>query len=256
MTKKIISYNLNGIRAALNKDFAGWLKQENPDIICIQETKAMKEQLNTSIFDDLGYFQYWHSAQKKGYSGVAIFTKEIPSNVIYGIGDKRYDDEGRFIRADYNDVTLINSYFPSGTMGDVRQEVKMKYLYEVYNYVKDLLTTNKNLIICGDYNICHKGIDINHPELHHNVSGFLPEEREWFDKFLELGLVDTFRMFNQEPNNYSWWSYRQNAREKNVGWRIDYHIVTKQLESKVKSASILSDIIHSDHCPVVLEIDL
>jgi len=256
MLKKIISYNLNGIRSAISKNFIVWLKEENPDIICIQETKAMKEQLDTSAFDDLGYKQYWYSAQKKGYSGTAIFTKDKPDSIIYGLGIEQYDNEGRFIRADYNNITLINSYFPSGSMGDIRQKIKMKYLYDVYEYIKELQKTRPNIIISGDYNICHKAIDINHPERHEDISGFLPEEREWFDKFLELGLIDSFRKFNHEPNNYSWWSFRQNARQKNIGWRIDYHIVSKPIENNIKSASILKDIYHSDHCPVVLEIDI
>jgi exodeoxyribonuclease III len=255
MIKKLISYNLNGIRAAIAKDFISWLKAENPDIICIQEIKANKEQLDTIPFDNLGYHQYWFSAQKKGYSGTAIFTKLKPNNVTYGIGIEQYDNEGRFLRADFENLILINSYFPSGTMGDVRQAVKMNYLYAIYDYIKKLLLTNNNIIISGDYNICHKPIDINHPELHQTVSGFLPEEREWFDKFIDLGLVDTFRIFNNEPFNYSWWSYRQNSRQKNLGWRIDYNIVGKSLEHRVKTASILTNVIHSDHCPVVIEID-
>ncbi|RLD46637.1 MAG: exodeoxyribonuclease III [Bacteroidetes bacterium] len=250
----IISYNVNGIRAALKKGFADWLKIESPDIICIQETKAHKNQVDTNVFEYLGYNQYWFSAEKKGYSSVAIFSKIKPNEVIYGIDNPKFDIEGRFLRLNFDNFTIISSYFPSGTTGTIRQDYKMEYLAEVQKYVNNL--KDKNIIISGDYNICHKPIDINHPERHKNTSGFLPEEREWMTNFLESGFIDSFRHFNQEPKKYSWWSYRQNSREKNLGWRIDYHMVSNSLKDKLISVDILKDIVHSDHCPVKLEIDI
>lgn len=251
---KILSYNVNGIRAALGKNFVEWLKSENPDVICIQETKASMEQVDTKDIEAAGYSHYWFSAEKKGYSGVAVFCKQKPDNVHYGIGIDKFDNEGRLIRIDFGDFTIINSYFPSGTTGDVRQDFKMEYLEYYLNYVTALKEERPNLLLNGDFNICHKPIDINHPERHKNSSGFLPEEREWFDRIIAAGFVDTFREFNKEPNQYSWWSYRQNARVKNLGWRLDYNLVSENLKGKLKCAGILSDVFHSDHCPVWVEI--
>ncbi len=253
---KIISYNVNGIRAALKKGFAEWLQQENPDIICLQETKANKEQVETNLISDLGYHLYWFSAQKKGYSGVAIFSKQKPDRVIEGIGIEKYDFEGRMIRADFGDFTLINSYFPSGTTGTVRQDFKMEYLTDVQKFIDKLKKERPNIVLCGDYNICHKPIDINKPENKKGVSGFLPEEREWVTNFIENGFIDSFRMFDQSAEKYSWWSYRAGARPKNLGWRIDYHMVSETLRSKIIDAKILADIVHSDHCPIIVELDL
>jgi exodeoxyribonuclease-3 len=253
--KKIISYNVNGIRAAINKGFIEWLKNENPDIICIQELKAQKEQLNISAFEELGYSLFWNSAEKKGYSGVAVFTKVKPDKVIYGIGIQAYDKEGRLIRVDYGDMTLLSAYFPSGSSGDERQAFKMKWLGDFHQFINNLKKERPNLIISGDYNICHKPVDIHHPEHHEGVSGFLPEEREWFDNFVDSGFTDSFRFFHKEPDNYSWWSYRGQARQKNLGWRIDYHLVSTPVEKFLKGASILPYIEHSDHCPVVVEVD-
>jgi len=251
---KILSYNVNGIRAALNKGFASWLESANPDVIHIQETKAMEEQVDMQAIHDLGYKSYWHSAEKKGYSGVATFTKTEPKNVVKGIGNPIFDCEGRMLRVDIGDLTLLNSYFPSGTTGGVRQEVKEAYLEEVSKFVKELLPERPNIILSGDYNICHKPIDINNPERNKNTSGFLPNEREWMDSFLEIGFVDSFREFCDEPEKYSWWTYRGNCRARNVGWRIDYHMASLPLQEKLKSAEILVDVIHSDHCPVAVEL--
>jgi len=250
----IISYNVNGIRAAIKKGFIDWLKTENPDIICIQETKAHKNQLDTNVFEYLGYNHYWFSAEKKGYSSVAILSKQKPNEVIYGINNPKFDIEGRFLRLDFDNFTVISSYFPSGTTGTARQDYKMEYLDEISKYVDKI--KDKNIILSGDYNICHKPIDINHPERHKNTSGFLPEEREWMTNFLDKGFIDSFRYFNNEPEKYSWWSYRQNSREKNLGWRIDYHMVSKNLKNKLISADILSNVYHSDHCPIKLEINI
>ncbi len=255
MARKIISYNVNGIRAAISKGFIDWLQHESPDIICLQEIKANEDQFDKNKFTEIGYHNYWFPAEKKGYSGVAILSKEKPDQVIKGMGIQNYDFEGRYIRADFGDLTLVNSYFPSGTSGDARQDFKMNYLYDMMLHIKQLIVERPNLIVSGDYNICHKPIDINNPELHEEVSGFLPEERDWFDQYLACGLVDSFREFNKAPNQYSWWSYRAGSRVRNMGWRIDYHIASKPLQNKLKNASILKDIVHSDHCPVLVELD-
>ncbi len=254
--KKIISYNLNGIRSALRKGFAEWLQAENPDIVCIQETKAQDDQIDKEVLKQVGYETYTFSAKKKGYSGVAILTKQTPNNIITGMNIEKYDNEGRFIRADYGDVSVISVYFPSGMSGDVRQEFKIGFLEDFRNYINELKKERPNLIINGDFNICRLWIDIHSPETHTNVSGFLPEEREWFQKFIDDGFTDAFREFNDEPEQYSWWSFRGGARYKNKGWRIDYNIVSNSLKDKLKNAFILQDVVHSDHCPVGIEIDI
>lgn len=255
MIRKIISYNTNGLRAAVNKGFIKWLEGVSPDILCIQETKMQSGQIDEEVFQNMDYHVYWHSAVKKGYSGTALFSKEMPELLKYGTGIEEYDAEARLIRADYKDITLICVYIPSGTMGGIRQEFKMKFLKDFYIYVNNLKKTNKNIIISGDFNICHKPVDINHPERHKKSSGFLPEEREWMDNFFESGFIDTFREFNKEPEQYSWWSYRANSRAKNLGWRIDYNIISDSLKDRLQGAGIMSDVHHSDHCPVYIEID-
>jgi len=252
---KIISYNVNGIRAAMKKGFVEWLKQENPDIIGIQELKADISQIDPSVFTDLGYELYWFSAVKKGYSGVAIFTKIKPKSVKIGMDLGKYDDEGRLIQAEFDNFSFLSAYFPSGTTGDIRQDFKYEFLDDIYGYMQDLRREHPNLILSGDYNICHKAIDIHNPVSNKNSSGFLPDERAWMDKFTESGFIDTFRHFNKEPHNYSWWSYRAGARAKNLGWRIDYHMATEPLQNKLKSAVILPNVVHSDHCPIVMEIE-
>lgn len=251
---KIISYNVNGIRAAEAKGLTNWMLGENPDIFCIQELKAMRDQFDWQQWEKAGYHVILNSAERKGYSGVALISKEVPQKITMGMGISKFDLEGRLIRADFKEFTQVSVYFPSGTMGDVRQDFKMEFLEEFYNYIKILKAECFALIVSGDHNICHKPIDINYPEKHNNMSGFLPEEREWFDRYIGMGLTDTFRVFNNQPNQYSWWSYRQMSREKNLGWRIDYHI-TANLDNRLKSASILSNVVHSDHCPIVLEIE-
>lgn len=253
---KIISFNLNGIRSAVSKGFYDWLKTESPDILCVQEIKAQKTQIEVDKFKELGYNSIIHSAVKPGYSGVAIFSKKPADYVEIGIGIEEFDYEGRLIRADFGDFTQINSYFPSGTMGDIRQEVKYAYLEAVQNYIDQLKKKRPKIVLSGDYNICHKEIDISNPKTKKGVSGFLPEEREWMTKFLESGFIDSFRFFDQSPEKYTWWSYRAGARKKNLGWRIDYHMISETMQDKLISASIQNQVVMSDHCPIVVELKL
>lgn len=253
--KTIISYNVNGIRAAINKNFLEWLKNVNPDILCLQEIKANPDQFDSKSFESLGYYYYSYPAQKKGYSGVAILSKTKPDTINYGCGITKYDDEGRILRADFGKVSVMSVYHPSGSSGDERQAFKMQWLSDFTDYISILKKERPNLILSGDFNICNKAIDIHNPKSNATTSGFLPEERAWFDSFLASGFIDSFREFNKEPHQYSWWSYRANAREKNLGWRIDYNLISKELLSQLKGASILPDAKHSDHCPVVINID-
>ena len=250
---KILSYNVNGIRAALNKGFASWLKATQEDVIFLQETKALKEQVETQFLSDLGYYHYWFSAQKKGYSGVAIFTKQKPLNVVYGSGIEHMDNEGRILRVDFEEFSIMSLYLPSGTNPD-RLLYKFKFMNEFKEYVDQLKKEFPNIIICGDYNICHQAIDIHDPIRNQTVSGFLPEERKWLDQFLKSGFIDSFRYLNPEPHQYSWWSYRANARNNNKGWRIDYALVSKPLQSSIQKSYLLPQAKHSDHCPVGIEL--
>ncbi len=239
----------------MNKGLIDWLAIEKPDIICFQELKANKEQVELEAIEALGYHHYWHSAEKKGYSGVAIFSLDKPVHVEIGMGNELYDREGRVIRADFKEYSVISVYHPSGSSGDERQAFKMEWLDAFYNYIEELQKEYPKLIICGDYNICHQPIDIHNPVSNKNSSGFLPEEREWLSKFIDLGYIDSFRKFHSEPHQYSWWSFRMKARDRNLGWRIDYNMVSKSLESHLKDASILQEVKHSDHCPVVVEMN-
>jgi exodeoxyribonuclease III len=251
---RIITYNVNGIRAAMTKGFIDWLKATNPDVLCLQEIKANPEQFNVSEFEELGYHHFWYPAQKKGYSGVAILSKQKPNYVEYGCGIEAYDFEGRIIRADFDQCSVMSVYHPSGSSGDDRQVFKMQWLSDFHNYINNLKLEIPNLVLSGDYNICHKAIDIHNPISNAKTSGFLPEEREWMENFIQSGFVDSFRYFNQNPHQYSWWSYRAGSRAKNLGWRIDYNLVDKNLESKLSRSVILSEAMHSDHCPVLLEL--
>jgi len=254
---RIITYNVNGIRAAIKKGFADWLKTDPADVICLQETKADKESVDCSVFSELGYSDCWFSAQKKGYSGVTILSKIQPDNIIYGNGNKVSDDEGRIIQMQFGDVRLINAYFPSGTTGDVRQEFKYKWLDDFLEFLIEIQKTNPKIIVCGDYNIAHKEIDIHNPKSNQKTSGFLPEERAWMDKFFDAGFIDSFRHFNKDPHQYTWWTQRfPSVRLQNKGWRLDYINVTKALKNNLKDAYILPDVKHSDHCPVYLELDI
>lgn len=251
---KIISYNVNGIRAALKKDFIGWLKSANPDVICLQEIKANKEQLDISVFEDAGYkYNYWFSAQKKGYSGVAILSKTEPNHIEFGTGIESMDFEGRNLRADFDGVSVMSMYLPSGTNA-ARLDHKLEYMEMFQEYINTLKKDIPNLVILGDYNICHEEIDIHNPKMK-GVSGFLPVEREWIGSFINSGFIDSFRYLNEEKQQFSWWSYRANSRANNKGWRLDYAMVSKPLQENIKRAVILTDAVHSDHCPILVEIE-
>lgn len=252
---KIISYNLNGIRAAISKGFLDWLQQADPDVICLQEIKANEDQIPTQEITNVGYpYQYYFSAQKKGYSGVAILSKIKPNNVAFGNGIDHMDFEGRTIRADFDNLSVMSLYLPSGTNID-RLDHKFKFMDDFFIYIADLKTKIPNLIIGGDYNICHQPIDIHDPIRNKNVSGFLPNERMWLDGFIKSGFIDSFRHFNNQPHQYTWWSYRAGARSNNKGWRIDYLLASQSLQSKLKRAVILPEAKHSDHCPILIELE-
>ena len=253
---KIISYNVNGIRAAIKKGFVEWIAANDFDVFCVQETKAMREQVDLEELEALGYQSVWHSAQKKGYSGVATFYKKKPSKVVEGCGIEAYDNEGRILRTDFGALTILNCYFPSGTTGTVRQEVKYAFLKDFMIYIEELKKTRKKIIVVGDYNIAHTELDIHNPKTNKKSSGFLPEEREWMTNWFDSGFTDAFRSLDAEKVEYSWWSYRAGARGNNKGWRIDYQSVTDNIAKKIMDCHHLGDVVHSDHCPVYLEIDL
>ena len=253
--KRIISYNVNGIRAALKKGFMDWVNAAQPDVLCLQEIKAMPEQLEPTFLESLDYHHYWYPAEKKGYSGVALWSKSKPLHVEYGCGIEKYDKEGRVIRMDFENYSVMSVYMPSGSSGDERQAFKMNWLEDFQAYIDELKKEFPKLIISGDYNICHKAIDIHNPTRNAKTSGFLPEERAWVSQFIASGFIDSFRAFNELPHQYSWWSYRANARAKNLGWRIDYHMVSEPLKDRMSRATILPEAKHSDHCPILLEID-
>ena len=251
---RIITYNVNGIRAAIRKGFLEWLSAADPDILCLQEIKAQPEQIPLVELEMMGYRAYVHSARKKGYSGVAILSKREPDHVEVGMGIPEYDEEGRFLRADFGDLSVASIYHPSGSSGEERQSFKMQWLEDFQKYVGELKQYRNRLVLSGDYNICHRPIDIHDPVRNATVSGFLPEEREWMTGFLDSGFIDSFRHLNKEPHQYSWWSFRANARANNKGWRIDYNMVSQNLKERIQRVAILAHAKHSDHCPVLLEI--
>ncbi|MEZ4920935.1 MAG: exodeoxyribonuclease III [Saprospiraceae bacterium] len=252
----IVSYNVNGIRSAISKGFIDWLAEGQFDVVCIQETKARPEDVGMLEIESLGYHHHWHSAEKKGYSGVLTLSKKQPDLVVEGCGNEKYDREGRILRTDFGDWTLLNCYFPSGTTGDIRQDFKMEFLADFHKWAHELKKERPNLIIVGDYNIAHEEIDIHNPKGNKNSSGFLPEEREWMSQWFESGFVDVFRQLNPEQEQYSWWSFRANARANNKGWRIDYQSASLPLKDKLLQAQQLTEVKHSDHCPVWAEFDL
>jgi exodeoxyribonuclease III len=254
---RLFSWNVNGIRAAYKKGFVDWFVKENPDILCLQETKAHPEQLTDDLLNINGYKSYFSSSiVKKGYSGVAIYTKQEPVKVEHGFGIPKFDDEGRIIVADYKNFVLINIYYPNGKMSPERLQYKMDFYDAFLEYADKLVKMGKNLVICGDVNTAHKEIDLARPKENEKVSGFLPIEREWMDKFISHGYFDTFRMFNDQPEQYTWWDMQSRARERNVGWRIDYFFVSENFKQNVKNAFIMPEVMGSDHCPVGIEINL
>jgi exodeoxyribonuclease III len=251
---RILSWNVNGIRAVHKKGFLDLFKKEKPDILCVQETKAQQEQLPDELINVEGYHSYFSSAVRKGYSGVAIYTKAEPVSIKKGFGIEKFDSEGRVLIADYPEFILFNIYYPNGKARQERLQYKMEFYDAFLKYVDKLKKKGKNIIICGDVNTAHKEIDIARPKENEKVSGFLPEEREWIDKFLSHGYLDTFRMFNQDPDNYTWWDQLTRARDRNVGWRIDYFYISENLKKKIKNAFIMPDVMGSDHCPIGIEI--
>lgn len=254
---RLLSWNVNGIRAAYKKGFVDWFVKENPDVLCLQETKAHPEQLIDDLLNVNKYKSYFSSSiVKKGYSGVAIYTKQEPAKVEHGFGIPKFDDEGRIIVAEYKSFVLINIYYPNGKMSPERLQYKMDFYDAFLEYADKLVKKGKNLVICGDVNTAHKEIDLARPKENEKVSGFLPIEREWMDKFFSHGYVDTFRMFNAQPEQYTWWDMQSRARERNVGWRIDYFFVSENFQKNVKNAFILPDVMGSDHCPVGIELEI
>jgi len=249
---KIISYNVNGIRSALSKAFVDFLKAEQADVVCLQELKAQASDIPSVLFENLGYHCYYYPAQKKGYSGVGILTKIKPEAVSYGMGHELFDAEGRVMGAMINGKLVVSAYFPSGTTGDIRQQVKYEFLDQFYNWVQKH-PHKAAMVVCGDYNICHNPIDIHDPIANKNNSGFLPEERAWMDKWFTTGMMDAFRAINQEADQYTWWSFRTNARARNKGWRIDYISVAEHMAEQIADAGILSNYVHSDHCGIFVK---
>lgn len=253
---KIISYNVNGIRSALSKGLTEWIRANDFDIICLQETKAQVGQYDPAEFEAMGYHHYWFDAQKKGYSGVAVLTRIKPDQVVKGCSIEAYDYEGRIIRLDFGEWSLLNCYFPSGTSGEERQAFKMTFLDDFYKWVHNLRQERPKMIIVGDYNIAHTEKDIHDPVGNKKSSGFLPEEREWMTRWFSTGFTDAYRHANPDKIEYSWWSFRFNARANNKGWRIDYQSVTDNLRDRIRASDHKMSVIHSDHCAVFLDIDL
>jgi exodeoxyribonuclease-3 len=251
---RILSWNVNGIRAAYKKGFLDWFVREEPDVLCLQEVKATTEQVPPDLREVAGYRTFSSSAERKGYSGVLLYTKENPKSVKTGLGIERFDSEGRILIAEYPAFLVFNIYFPNGKASKERLRFKMDFYDAFLEYADDLRKKGKKLVICGDVNTAHQEMDLARPKENAKVSGFLPEERAWMDKFIAHGYVDTFRMFNRKPGQYTWWDLKTRARERNVGWRIDYFFVSDNLKKNVKSSFILSDVMGSDHCPIGVEI--
>lgn len=259
---KILCYNVNGIRAILGKDFLGFMEREDPDVLCLQETKIQEMQLTQEMLNPLGYYSSWSSAERPGYSGVATFSKVKPVHVQKELGNGRHDGEGRLVLTEFDvpglegGLTVVNVYIPNGGQGDHRIAFKLDYYDEMLDFLQRLRKEGKNLVICGDFNTAHTEIDLARPKENEAVTGFLPVERAWLDKFIAAGYVDTFRELNPDARDaYTWWSYRTAARQRNIGWRIDYFFVNEELLPHVKRSWILSDVEGSDHCPIGLTIE-
>lgn len=251
---RLLSWNVNGIRAAQRKGFVDWVSQIGPDILCIQETKASPEQLSEELTAMPGYHVYFSSAERKGYSGVATYSNVKPQDVAHGLGIEKFDNEGRILRMDYADFTLFNIYFPNGKSSEERLDYKMEFYDAFLEHLGQLKRQGRNVVVCGDVNTAHKEIDLARPKPNEKISGFLPVERAWMDQWVSQGYVDTLRMFNQEPGQYSWWDARGGGRSKNVGWRIDYFFVSESMKDKVTGAFILPDVMGSDHCPIGIDL--
>lgn len=252
---RLISWNVNGIRAATRKGFLDWMQADQADIVCVQEIKAMPEQLGPELTSMDGYHITWNPAKRKGYSGVATFSRVPPKATRLGIGIERFDIEGRVIETEFEQFTLFNVYFPNGGQGPERVDFKLDFYHELLKLCRKRRREKKKLIICGDFNTAHKEIDLARPKQNVKVSGFMPKERVWIDKYLKSGLRDCFRMINKDPKWYTWWSYRTAARARNIGWRIDYHMISKDLKQNLKDAFILREVEGSDHCPIGIELD-
>lgn len=253
---KILSWNVNGLRAAYKKGFVDIFTAQQPDILCLQETKAQEDQLPSTLRHIDGYKAYFSSAEKKGYSGVALYTRSEPLGISYELGTPKFDTEGRVIASDYGDFMLFNVYFPNGKASQERLDFKIEFYYLFLEYLDALKAQGKKLIICGDVNTAHKEMDLARPKENEKVSGFLPQERAWIDKMIEHGYLDTFRMFNDQPGQYTWWDMKTKARERNVGWRIDYFFASDNLKENIRSSFILPDIMGSDHCPIGIELEI
>ena len=253
---KLVSWNVNGIRAILKKGFAAWLQKEHPDLLCLQETKIDKGDIHEKFGHIEGYHLYFNSGKKKGYAGVATFCKEELKDVQYGLALKDFEDEGRVVVTDHGHFLLLNIYFPNSGRGHDRLRYKLEFCDKVLHVCEHLRKQGKKLVICGDYNIAHEEIDLKNPKQNQNTAGFLPEERSWMTKFLEKGYVDIFRKQHPgEEGHYTWWTYRFQARQRNIGWRVDYFCITPDLVKHVKQVKLLKDVMGSDHCPVLLELD-
>ncbi|ACC98797.1 Exodeoxyribonuclease III Xth [Elusimicrobium minutum Pei191] len=255
MTKRFISWNVNGLRAVAKKGFMEWFTKESPDILALQETKASPEQLEGGLKNPIGYHSYFSTAERKGYSGVAVYSKEEPLSVSESIGNSTMDGEGRTLVLEFKNFYFINIYFPNGGQGEHRIEYKLRFYNEFLKLTQKLMK-QKTVIVCGDVNTAHKETDLARPKENEGNTGFLPKERAWLDKFFENGLTDTFRLFTKDGGHYTWWDYKTKARERNVGWRIDYFMIDTLSKNKVKNSYMLPEVQGSDHCPIALEINL
>jgi exodeoxyribonuclease-3 len=253
---RIVSWNVNGIRACAQKGLLEWMADSNADVICLQETKARPEQLDDDLLHPPDYQAYWNSATRAGYSGVVTYTRLVPRQVVYGLGDGWHDDEGRVIRTDFAGLTVFNIYFPNGQRDAERLAYKLSFYDHFLAVAEELRGAGHRLVISGDFNTAHKEIDLANPQENSDRSGFLPLERAWLDRFVAHGYVDTFREFSREPDQYTWWTYRFGARRRNIGWRIDYHFISAELRPYLTAATIHPEVMGSDHCPVGIELDL